>query len=97
MSDELIVRAWKDPQLRAQLDAAKLPANPAGSASVIAAGLPALLDEIAERPGVDCAFVDAAPGPMTGLAGVGLGLLTFARPGDTPLVLGLEAPPGAGP
>jgi len=39
MSSEMIVRAWKDPQFRSQIDAAALPPNPAGDAQLIAAEL----------------------------------------------------------
>jgi mersacidin/lichenicidin family type 2 lantibiotic len=31
MSNEMIVRAWKDPEFRAQLDAGAFPAHPAGN------------------------------------------------------------------
>ena len=53
------------------------------------ARLPELLESIRCAPSVDAGFADAAPGLMTGLAGVGDGLLALARP-DLPLVLGLE-------
>lgn len=39
MSNEMIVRAWKDPQFRSQIDAAALPAHPAGSAQLAASEL----------------------------------------------------------
>lgn len=39
MSNEMIVRAWKDPQFRSQVNAAALPANPAGNAKLVAAEL----------------------------------------------------------
>jgi lantibiotic modifying enzyme len=61
----------------------------------VAARLPRLLDAIAGCPGVDSAFPDAAPGLMTGRAGVGHGLLMLARPLDVPFVLALEPPPAA--
>jgi type 2 lantibiotic biosynthesis protein LanM len=58
----------------------------------VAAKLPGLLDSIAARPLVDSPFADAAPGLMTGLAGIGYGLIALARPASVPLVLGLEPP-----
>ena len=61
----------------------------------VAARLPALLDAVAGCPGVDSAFPDAAPGLMTGLAGLGYGLLALARPAGAPFVLALEPPSGA--
>ncbi len=42
------------------------------------------------RPRVDSAFAGAAPGLMTGLAGVGYGLIALAHPTGLPLVLALE-------
>jgi type 2 lantibiotic biosynthesis protein LanM len=60
----------------------------------VASRLPSLLDEISAGPRVDSAFAEAAPGLMTGLSGVGYGLLALARPASLPLVLALE-PPGA--
>jgi mersacidin/lichenicidin family type 2 lantibiotic len=39
MSNEMIIRAWKDPQFRSQLGAAVAPANPAGNAQLVAAEL----------------------------------------------------------
>jgi mersacidin/lichenicidin family type 2 lantibiotic len=38
MSNEMIIRAWKDPQFRSRLGAAA-PASPAGNAQMIAAEL----------------------------------------------------------
>lgn len=53
--------------------------------------LPALLDDVAHRLTLDTAFADAMPGLMTGIAGVGCGLLALADPAE-PFVLGLEPP-----
>jgi len=39
MSNEMIVRAWKDPEFRAQVDACALPAHPAGSSNLSAGDL----------------------------------------------------------
>jgi lantibiotic modifying enzyme len=57
----------------------------------VAARLPALLDGVASRLTLDIAFADAAPGLMTGIAGIGCGLLALAAPGE-PFVLALEPP-----
>lgn len=38
MSNEMLVRAWKDPQFRAQL-ATAVPSNPAGEAHLLASDL----------------------------------------------------------
>ena len=38
MSNEMIVRAWKDPQFRAQLDVA-VPSNPVGDSRLMASDL----------------------------------------------------------
>ena len=58
------------------------------------ARMPALIDAIAAGPRLDSAFADAAPGLMTGLAGVGHGLLALAAPDRVPLALALEPPIG---
>jgi lantibiotic modifying enzyme len=60
-------------------------------ASVVTAAVPALVDSIATRPRVDCAFTDAAIGLLPGLSGVGHGLLVLANP-KTPLVLAFDPP-----
>jgi type 2 lantibiotic biosynthesis protein LanM len=54
--------------------------------------LPALIDDVAHRLTLDTAFADAVPGLMTGIAGIGCGLLALADPA-APFVLGLEPPP----
>src|SRR5262249_50154018 len=59
--------------------------------AAVARRLPALREAIAAGRIVDCAFADAARGLMTGLAGVGHGLLVLAQP-DLPLVLALDPP-----
>jgi len=38
MSNEMIIRAWKDPQFRAQLGV-EVPSNPAGEARLVASDL----------------------------------------------------------
>lgn len=53
--------------------------------------LPALIDAVANRLMLDTAFADAMPGLMTGIAGIGSGLLALADPA-APFVLGLEPP-----
>lgn len=58
----------------------------------VAARLSALADSISAGPRVDFAFADAAPGLMTGMSGVGYGLLALARPAEVPLVLALQPP-----
>jgi len=53
--------------------------------------LPALIDGVANRLTLDTTFADAMPGLMTGIAGIGCGLLALADPAE-PFVLGLEPP-----
>ena len=57
----------------------------------VEARIPPLLAAIAEHPLLDSSFPDAAPGLMTGLAGIGHGLLMLARTPQCPLVLTLAA------
>ncbi|HEY4244443.1 MAG TPA: type 2 lanthipeptide synthetase LanM family protein [Kofleriaceae bacterium] len=59
--------------------------------AAVEARLPALLAAIASPAGpqLDAAFAPSAPGLMTGLAGVGYGLLSIAAP-STPCLLALD-------
>jgi len=57
----------------------------------VEARLPTLIDAVTNGLTLDTPFADAAPGLMTGVAGIGCGLLAIADPG-APFVLGLEPP-----